>query len=98
MIPNLIKQMQQQDQPQQPLIQYNNNKINEININNQKSSQTNDNNKSPLQSLLIETIKKKNDLLSQLQELTKQVRSLIFLFFSFLLFNFHLKNSNRSIN
>ena len=71
MIPNLIKQMQQQDQPQQPLIQYNNNKINEININNQKSSQTNDNNKSPLQSLLIETIKKKNDLLSQLQELTK---------------------------
>jgi hypothetical protein len=105
MIPNLIKQMQQQEQQQlntpslqtqpqqqqqqQQQIQYNNNKLNEININNQKS-QTND--KSQLQVLLIETIKKKNDLLNQLQEISKQV-SVLFLhsLFSTFLPSFYFK-------
>jgi hypothetical protein len=98
MIPNLIKQMQQQEQQQQQLntpslqtqpqiqqqqIQYNNNKLNEININNQKS-QTND--KSQLQVLLIETIKKKNDLINQLQEISKQVSFHLYFTASFSIF------------
>ena len=91
MIPNLIKQMQQQEQIQQnpPVAlcpssttnsiqltqpaqnpqQQNNTRINPV-LNNVQQQQ---NDKSQLQILLIETIKKKNELLNQLQELSKQV-------------------------